>query len=489
MGGAKASFWLDAPKVAVAGGAGVPGTVVGAGENGTIRVEVGESGNVVNVPSGGGVFKPGSDVRVQVDAAGAPIAALDAGPSVTEGGLVYAGAEGARVREVAKDAADAKAAFDRAMAALDEARESTARDLAALRTDLSDAQAQVARAGRMFQRSKEPPPQTYSPGAEPPVGAVYEALNSDGSVNSHLRWDGAKWQAFKVVARDVVMSSQMWTDLLNVAGDATIGGNLIAAGSVTADKIVASKELSAKVAKFDETVVSKLRAEHAVISGDLIAENLVGKTIRGSTVQASGTKTMVEMSAHPSKGPAVTFYSGMAVGTTNAASVVRLSPDGVVGSFRGTSSKDFSVSWEQLVASPYYRAASGSTYVELQKDVMTKMPLGADTSARGSQIKVAGGKSLLVPKAGRYRVTGWACAISNTWDTTVQVALLRGDAQDANWGDLYGYAIAPVGAYATPQFTGLIDITTSDRVSLGIKSNGRSIVRDYRFEVEFVCPL
>jgi len=48
----------------------MPGTVVGAGENGTVKVAVGGEGNVVNVPSGGGVVAHGSEGRGQVGAAG-----------------------------------------------------------------------------------------------------------------------------------------------------------------------------------------------------------------------------------------------------------------------------------------------------------------------------------------------------------------------------------------------------------------------------------
>lgn len=485
----KASFWLDAPAPAASPGTGVPGKVVGAGENGTIRVEVGESGNVVNVPSGGGVFAAGSDVRVQVDAQGAPSGVLDVGPSTAEGGLVYAGAEGRHVREVGEVARAAQGEAARAMRELEEARNQTVRELAVLRTDLSSAQLVTDRARNMFIRSEQPPPQRYSSTDLPPMGAVYEVLNSDGSVNRHLRWDGSRWLPFKVVAHDVVASAQMWTDLLSVAGNATIGGNLIAGGSVTADKIVASKELSAKVARFDETVVSKLRAENAVISGDLIAENLTGKTITGSTVRAMGTSSAVEMGAHPARGPYVEFSSGIWPGTSRIDSVVSLTPTGVKGEFRGSAGKDFSVSWEQLVAAPYYRMTSGEVNMPIPKKGVLRAPLKPDTSARGSQIRVMDGDSLLVPKAGRYRVTGWACVRSETWDTLTEVALLRGDAKDADWGDLYGYAIGPGGEYATPQFTGLVDIKTSERMTLGIKTNGTSRVRDYRFELEFVCPL
>lgn len=486
----KASFWLDAPKGKGAVVSGVPGKVVGAGENGTIRVEVGEPGNVVNVPSGGGVFKPGSDVRVQVDASGVPSGVLDAGPSVVKDGLVYAGAEGQEVRK-AGDAA--KAAWEKADAAyreLGEARERTAQDLQSLRSTLQGAQADVNSARLMYSTSDKDPKSYFRDiGATPPIGAVYEQRGRDGFVEYRFRWDGRNWVQFALTTSSIHVESDLWTRMLQVAGDATITGNLLAGGSVTADKLVASKELSAKVAKFEESVVSRLRAERAVISGDLIAENLTGKTLTGSTVRAIGPHTMVEMSAPPTIGPRVRFVSGLQAGATKIDGEVSLTPSGVVGEFRNAGSKDFRLTWDQLLAAPYYRMASGSTYMGIPKNGVLKVPLWGDSSTRGAQIKVVNNNTLLVPKAGRYRVSAWACITSGTWDTVTEVALLRGDATDANWGDLYGYAIAPNGSYSTPQFTGLIDIKTTDKVSLGIKTNGTSYVRDYRFEVEFVCPL
>ena len=483
----KASFWLDAPKSADAVVSGLPGKVVGAGENGTIRVEVGEPGNVVNVPSGGGVFKPGSDVRVQVDGSGAPSGVLDAGSSVVQDGLVYAGAEG---QEVRKAGAAAKAAWEKADAAyreLSEARERTAQDLQSLRSTLQGAQGDVQRARLMFSSSEKDPKSYFRDiGAVPPLGAVYEQRGADGFVEYRFRWDGQNWVQFALATSSIHVESDLWTRMLQVAGDATITGNLLAGGSVTADKVVASKELSAKVAKFEESVVSKLRAEKAVISGDLIAENLTGKTITGSVVRAVDNSGQVELSAPAGRQPNVSFRKEIYHG---AWSEVKLTPDGVQGRFFGSSNNDFKVSWDQMIASPYYRMASGSVNLSVPKNGVLKAPLRADTSVRGAQIKVVNNNSVLVPKAGRYRVSGWACVVSNTWDTVAQVALLRGDATDANWGDLYGYAIAPVGSYSTPQFTGLIDIKTSERVSLGVETNGTSVVRDYRFEVEYVCPL
>lgn len=490
----KASFWLDAPKAADTVVSGVPGRVVGAGENGTIRVEVGEPGNVVNVPSGGGVFKPGSDVRVQVDASGAPSGVLDAGPSVAEGGLVYAGAEGQRVREVADAAQVAHDQATRAMHELEEARGQTAQDLQSLRSTLQGAQADVHRARLMYSSSEKNPKEYFRDiGVEPPLNAVYEQRGADGLVEYRFRWDGRNWQQFALSSSSVHVESDLWTRMLQVAGDATITGNLIAGGSVTADKIVASKELSAKVAKFEESVVSKLRAEKAVITGDLIADKLVGKSVEGGrlTVNTSNTVGEHRLSLEPASNtsePLLVFSSKARGGVWRDQVVMGVRGMDVFSGVPGE--RPLSMTWLDIGAAPYFRFSSGSTYLSIQKGTTLRVPLSADTSPRGKAIRLVNNVHLVAPRAGRYKLTGWAAIHTNTWDTVVKTQLLRGDATEAKWGDLYGNAISPYGELATPMFSGLVDARAGEKFALGISSNGNgSVVRDVRFEMEFVCPL
>lgn len=492
MSGVKKSFWLDAPQRGEAQSGSIPGTVVGAGENGTVKVAIGGAENVVNVPSGGGVFAHGSEVRVQVDASGAPTGLQDAGVSVTEGGLVYAGAEGRRLREVAVTAGAAKAAWDRAQRELEAAKGQTERDLASLRDTLQGAQADAQNARLMFSTSEKDPKSYFRDiNTTPPAGAVYEQRGEGGAVENRFRWDGRNWVEFNIASSSVRVDQDLWTRMLHVAGDGTITGNLIAGGTVTADKIVASKELSAKVAKFEESVVSKLRAEKAVITGDLIADNLTGKTIEGGrlVVKTEGAerKHLLRIMPASDTGQPIIAFNSLENGTYRLKATMGIEGMNVYSGVPGE--RPTFMSWLDMGAAPYYRFVSGNTYMNVPKTGALRVPLVADTSARGAQIKVINGNSLLVPRSGRYRVTAWACVASSTWDTVTQVVLLRGDAQDATWGDLYGYAIGPNDGYSTPQFTGLIDIKGSERVSLGLRTNGTSVVRDYRFEVEFVCPL
>lgn len=72
------------------------------------------------------------------------------------------------------------------------------------------------------------------------------------------------------------------------ANAAPIDGARIMAGTVTAREIVASEALYSKLAAFDTlTVVDKIRAENAVIPGELIADRITGKWISGAQLRGS----------------------------------------------------------------------------------------------------------------------------------------------------------------------------------------------------------
>ena len=78
------------------------------------------------------------------------------------------------------------------------------------------------------------------------------------------------------------------TRKLAEAASAPIDGARIKAGTVTAREIVASEALYSSLAAFDTlTVVDKLRAENAVIPGELIADRITGKWISGAQLRGS----------------------------------------------------------------------------------------------------------------------------------------------------------------------------------------------------------
>lgn len=78
------------------------------------------------------------------------------------------------------------------------------------------------------------------------------------------------------------------TRKLTEAASAPIDGARIKAGTVTAREIVASEALYSSLAAFDTlTVVDKIRAENAVIPGELIADRITGKWISGAQLRGS----------------------------------------------------------------------------------------------------------------------------------------------------------------------------------------------------------
>lgn len=87
------------------------------------------------------------------------------------------------------------------------------------------------------------------------------------------------------------------------ANTAPIDGARIKAGTVTAREIVASEALYSKLAAFDTlTVVDKIRAENAVIPGELIADRITGKWISGTQLRGSEFVLGGIGSAHTQRG-------------------------------------------------------------------------------------------------------------------------------------------------------------------------------------------
>lgn len=93
------------------------------------------------------------------------------------------------------------------------------------------------------------------------------------------------------------------TRKITEANTAPIDGARIKAGTVTAREIVASEALYSKLAAFDTlTVVDKIRAENAVIPGELIADHITGKWISGTQLRGSEFVLGGIGSAHTQRG-------------------------------------------------------------------------------------------------------------------------------------------------------------------------------------------
>ena len=112
-----------------------------------------------------------------------------------------------------------------------------------------------------------------------PVGEAAKAAR-DAANQASAALQGA--QAAIEEARDDL------TRKIAEANTAPIDGSRIKAGTVTAREIVASEALYAKLAAFDTlTVVDKIRAENAIIPGELIADRITGKWISGAQLRGS----------------------------------------------------------------------------------------------------------------------------------------------------------------------------------------------------------
>ena len=112
-----------------------------------------------------------------------------------------------------------------------------------------------------------------------PVGEAAKAAR-DAATQANAALQGA--QAAIEETRDDL------TRKIAEANTAPIDGSRIKAGTVTAREIVASEALYSKLAAFDTlTVVDKIRAENAVIPGELIADRITGKWISGAQLRGS----------------------------------------------------------------------------------------------------------------------------------------------------------------------------------------------------------
>ncbi|MBE6483680.1 MAG: hypothetical protein E7Z96_02700 [Actinomycetaceae bacterium] len=97
-----------------------------------------------------------------------------------------------------------------------------------------------------------------------------------------LRQAAATLEAVK--AGDIEPTAELWLKLLRVAGDATIGGNLLVLGEINAADLTVTEDLWAKLAAFVKVTTDMLVAGRATITNELLVDTLRGKTLVGVQV-------------------------------------------------------------------------------------------------------------------------------------------------------------------------------------------------------------
>lgn len=267
-----------------------------------------------------------------------------------------------------------------------------------------------------------------------------------------------------------------------------VGAVLIEDGAVTAEKITASRELSAKVGNFLEVKTDQLRAGSAAIASDLIAGTLRGKEIVGSTIR-SGTSysqrlessTIVSPSIQAGTISAPTINGGNINGTHftggdltfvngNDTTLV----DAQKLTYKSGSATVGDISWRSLVAPPWcnlaWKGPAGEPKAPgaealLRADYSTTRQVG-----NGAYIK---GQYVAFPVSGWYLVsvsTAWFYGTWKTWGDPYSVA--SGVWQEAGNGiDWYTapamteYLVSGVSTH--PSASGLMHLNAGAGITLG----------------------
>ncbi|MFT0849030.1 hypothetical protein VR010_14935 [Actinomycetaceae bacterium L2_0104] len=219
----------------------------------------------VVAPATAGVTYPGARVRMRLDDSGrvSEVAVPD-DPPPADTPPVWIGATGEYVEQVAQgqeelaesiiglgeDIQDSKSKADQAV-----------RDAAEAKTSVDGVNAS------MTQRAA---PETRPNGAALVQGDQWRVLDGNDRVIDSRVWNGTQWVPYKLL-------------LSSLAVPGSVGNILLEDGAVTAPKITASEELSAKVATFLQVTTEMLLAGDARITGTMLANtiNLASELIAG----------------------------------------------------------------------------------------------------------------------------------------------------------------------------------------------------------------
>lgn len=311
---------------------GTTATVTEILENGRVEVMFGEGEDAeyATCRASGGVTAVGSQVAVRIDPVTGKLVSVADPIRIPEGSdLVSTGVTGETIlqtRDVAGEVAEAQEKLDADM-----------EDLAA---DLADANKAIDDAGELIETVVKPGLEAAQGDADKAAqdaalamvtaqGIIKAGPDDPGHEKGRL-WiqtkdglpvgmkisDGENWVPYALFAEDIFVvgedgtvhirdgviktpmlevTADLWTAMLEVAGDATIGGNLIGLNTITAPNIVASEELSAKIGRFLEVSTDMLLAGGAKITGEVLADVIrlatkivCGDENNGVTIDRSG---------------------------------------------------------------------------------------------------------------------------------------------------------------------------------------------------------
>lgn len=168
----------------------------------------------------------------------------------------HLGQTGRRLKKALDDAVKAQRAADQVR---DNAREAESK--------ASQAAKDAAKALKIGE-SNRPPHVGKDVPKNPPLGMLWYPTDERDNIIAARLWDGNQWLPRPLVADSVLVPGSV--------GDASIKD-----GAITAPKIYASKELSAKIGAFLEVTTDMLTAGNATIPGTAVVGDLIGNRLMG----------------------------------------------------------------------------------------------------------------------------------------------------------------------------------------------------------------
>lgn len=243
----------------------VTGTVTEHVQGAFVAARIDGAEDDVVAPAVAGVTYPGATVRMRLDDSGrvSEVAVPD-DPPPPDTPPVWIGATGEYVERIEQAQQELDESMDGLSEGIQDAKtrsDQAIQDAAEAKTSVDGVNA------RMTQKTT---PTARPNGADLVQGDEWFVTDEDDQVVDVRIWNGTEWVPYKVVL-----------SALGVAG--SVGNILLEDGAVTAPKITASEELSAKIATFLQVTTEMLLAGDVRVTGTMLANtiNLASKLVAG----------------------------------------------------------------------------------------------------------------------------------------------------------------------------------------------------------------